>query len=55
MTGIREAIKTVQGIEELAFILSVPIETVERIAERFMGENKENQSEQIIQKTSTDK
>lgn len=55
MAGIREVIKTAQGIEELAFILSVPVETVERVAERFMGENKGNESEQIIQETLTEK
>jgi transposase len=47
MAGVREMIKTAEGIRELAFILSVSVETVENMAKRFKQEG--NQSEQIIE------
>lgn len=47
MAGIREVLKTVEGIQELAFILSVPVEIVERTAKEMLSES-ENKSEQII-------
>ncbi len=38
MAGIREAIKTAEGIKELAFILSIPVSAVQTMADNFNAE-----------------
>ena len=47
MSGIRDFIKTAEGIEELAYILSMPVASVEQVAQRMNDENLNN-PERII-------
>lgn len=49
--SIRDMIKTSEGIQELAYILSIPVDAVEKVAKRLQGENEQNSSEQIIEDT----